>query len=268
LLAKILVRLKQCEHAAEVLQPTSNPPALDTQSLFLLGNAYERAGQTELAASARDEFAAASQADRKRSEDETQSKHLVEQANDLARQNRFPDALELLNQALEKNPSNGFAYSQQAKIHFSMHRPEEARQAIQRALAIQPFQPDFLYVSGVIAAQQGKQDEALAAFEKVTQIDPKEADAFLRLENSVTEGRSGRRPRGVPESVRTGSIRRRVQTGFRWSFLSRRIQEKELERAQKNRTQSAMRRERRQNWSSSDYAKDGLFRCARREWGA
>jgi tetratricopeptide (TPR) repeat protein len=214
LLVKILVHLKQCEHAAEVLQPTSNPPALDTQSLFLLGNAYECAGQTELAASAREEFAAASQADRKRSEDETQSKHLVEQANDLARQNRFPDALELLNQALEKNPSNGFAYSQQAKIHFSMHRPEEARQAIQRALAIQPFQPDFLYVSGVIAAQQGKQDEALAAFEKVTQIDPKEADAFLRLakfgyRRAIGEAparRSGKRPNWIHQTPSTNGL--------------------------------------------------------------
>jgi len=193
LLAKILVRMKQCARAAEVLRPAANPPALDTQSLFLLGNAYECAGQTDLAASARDEFAAASQADRKRSEDETQSKHLVEQANDLARQDKFPDALALLNQALEKNPKNGFAYSQQAKIHFSMHRPEEARQAIQRALAIQPYQPDFLYVSGVVAAQQGKRDEALAAFEKVAQINPKEADAFfeigkIRLQKGDREG--------------------------------------------------------------------------------
>jgi tetratricopeptide (TPR) repeat protein len=181
LLAKILVRLKQCARAAEVLRPLANPPALDTQSLFLLGNAYDCAGESKLAASAREEFAAASQADRKRAEDETQSKHLVEQANDLARQNKFPDALVLLDQALEKNPKNGFAYSQQAKIYFSMHRLEEARQAIQSALAIQPFQPDFLYVSGVIVAQQGKQDEALAAFEKVTQINPKEADAFFEI---------------------------------------------------------------------------------------
>jgi len=48
-------------------------------------------------------------------------------------------------------------------------------------LALQPFQPDFLYVLGVIAAQQGEQDEALAAFEKVTQINPKEADAHFEI---------------------------------------------------------------------------------------
>jgi Flp pilus assembly protein TadD len=181
LLAKILVRLKQCARAAEVLRPAVNPPALDTQSLFLLGNAYECAGQSELAVGAREEFATASRGDRKRAEDETQSKHLVEQANELARQNKFSEALDLLQQALEKNPKNGFAYSQQAKIYFSMHKPEEAREAIQQALQIQPYQPDFLYVAGVIAAQEGKQEEALAAFEKVTQINPKEADAYFEL---------------------------------------------------------------------------------------
>jgi tetratricopeptide (TPR) repeat protein len=181
LLAKILVRLKQCERAADILRPAMNPPKLDTPSLFLLANAYECAGKRELAAGARGEFAVASQADRKRAEDETQSKHLMEQANELARQNRFPEALELLQQALEKNPQNGFAYSQQAKIYFSMHDAQKASEAIGKALAIQPFQPDFLYVAGVIAAQTGKQDQALAAFEKVTQVNPKEADAYYEI---------------------------------------------------------------------------------------
>jgi tetratricopeptide (TPR) repeat protein len=181
LLAKILVRLKQCARAAEVLRPAVNPPVLETQSLFLLGNAYECTGQFELASGVREEFAAASRADRKRAEDETQSKHLVEQANELARQARFSEALEVLEQALDKNPENGFAYSQRAKIYFSMKEVGQAREAIARALAIQPFQPDFLYVAGVVAAEEGKQDEALAAFEKVTQVNPKEADAYFEI---------------------------------------------------------------------------------------
>ena len=181
LLAKILVRMKQCERAAEVLRPAMNPPVLDTPSLFLLANAYECAGKRELAAHAREEFAAASQADRKRAEDETQSKHLVEQANERARQNKFSEALDLLQQALEKNLQNGFAYSQQAKIYFSMHDAQKASEAIGKALAIQPFQPDFLYVAGVIAVSEGRTDQALAAFEKVTQVNPKEADAYFEI---------------------------------------------------------------------------------------
>jgi len=181
LLAKVLIRLKQCTRATETLRPAQNAPQLDTQALFLLANAYECAGDSDSAKTARDEFAAASQADRTRAENETQSKHLTEQANDLARQNQFPQALDLLQQALDKDPKNGFAYSQQAKIYFSMHDAARARAAIAQALAIQPYQPDFLYVLGILAAAEGNKDEALAAFTKVTAINPKEADAFFEI---------------------------------------------------------------------------------------
>jgi tetratricopeptide (TPR) repeat protein len=181
LLAKILVRLKQCSRAAETLRPTANAAPLDTQELFLLANAYDCSGRPELAKSVRDEFAEASRADRTRAENETQSKHLTERANDLARQNLFPQALELLQQALDKDAKNGFAYSQQAKIFFSMHDAARARQAIDQALALQPFQPDFLYVAGIIAESDSRIQEALASFEKVTQINPKEADAYFEI---------------------------------------------------------------------------------------
>ena len=49
-----------------------------------------------------------------------------------------------MRQALEKNPENAFAYSQQAKIYFSMKQPQQARAAITKALQLQPYQPDFL----------------------------------------------------------------------------------------------------------------------------
>src|SRR5260370_6025450 len=175
LMVKILIRLKQCARATAILRPSENPPALGTEELFMLGNAYDCAGQTDLAKSARDDFALASENDRRRAATRVQSTSLYEQANELARQNKLSDALDILQQALEKDPKNGFAYSQQAKIFFSMHDFDKAREAIGRALAIQPYQPDFLYVEGVIAESEGKDDEALAAFEEVAQINPKEA---------------------------------------------------------------------------------------------
>lgn len=181
LVVKLLIRLKQCERAAALLRPAENPLSLDTEGLFLLGNAYDCGGQVELAKSAREEFAAASEKDRQQAENEVQSKHLYEQGNELARQNRFTEALNLLQQALDKDPQNGFAYSQQAKIFFSMHETDKAKEAIARALAIQPYQPDFLYVEGVIAESKAQDEEALTAFEQVTQINPKEADAYFEM---------------------------------------------------------------------------------------
>src|SRR5882672_2915279 len=112
-----------------------------------------------------------------------------------------------------------------------------------------------MYVSGVIAAQQGKQDEALAAFERVSRT------LFLRLAKfgyrraigTVFARRSGKLPNWIHQTPITSEPSLELPRQG--------IQEKEL-------TQRAQRRERRPNWSSSDIAKDGLFRCARRGWSA
>ncbi len=181
LLAKILVRQKQCARVVEILSPAYKTGQLDSQALFVLGNGYDCAGQPEQATKVRAEFAEAAQTSHRHDENEVQSKHLGEQANDLARQNKFPEALEMVQQALEKNPQNAFAYSQKAKIFFSLHDMAGAREAILQALALQAFQPDFLYVSGMIFEREGKPGEALEAFTKVTRINPKEADAYFEI---------------------------------------------------------------------------------------
>src|SRR5260370_26043881 len=99
----------------------------------------------------------------------------------MAQGKKMSDAGGLLQQALEKDPKNGVAHSQQAKIFFSMHETGKAREAIELALEIQPYQPDFLYVEGVIAESEGNENEALAAFEEVAQINPREADAYFEM---------------------------------------------------------------------------------------
>jgi tetratricopeptide (TPR) repeat protein len=187
LFAKLLIREKQCARAVETLSEAHEARQLDAQPLFILANAYDCAGQPEQAKSVREEFATASQNEHQRAEGEIQSKHLVEQANQMAIQSKLPEALGLLQQALDKNPENAFAFSQKAKILFSTGDTEGARGAIQRALSLQPFQPDFLYVDGVIAAGEKKLEEAIAAFTRVTEINPNEADAFFEIGKIRTE---------------------------------------------------------------------------------
>ncbi len=180
--AKILVRLKECQKAAAILRPPLGPAiALDGDGLFLLASAYECAGGKELAEQVRAEFEAASRAEHEQAENHVQSLHLVEQANTLAMQNKLPEAQELLQEALEKNPDNGFAYSQQAKIYFSLGQDSQARAAIQKAIQLQPYQPDFLYVRGVIEEKDGNLDAAMAALRSVTLVNPREADAYFEI---------------------------------------------------------------------------------------
>jgi tetratricopeptide (TPR) repeat protein len=181
LYAKILVRMKDCQRASEILSPAAGAPSLDGEGLFLLASAYDCAGKKELADRARAEFEEASRLEHETAENRVQSLHLVEQANELAMQNKFQEAQELLEQALQKNPENAFAYSQQAKIYFSMRQSREASEAIDKALKIQPYQPDFLFVRGVIDAGEKNFDAALTAFHLVTDVNPGEVDAYFEI---------------------------------------------------------------------------------------
>jgi tetratricopeptide (TPR) repeat protein len=206
LLAKILVRppaggdaaivAKRCSHAAEMLEPVASVQPADSEpsgskpddatrggseTLFLLARAYQCAGQNERAQKTLAEFASASNNERTAKENQLAAKHLVQQANDAAMKNDFRGAADLLQQALEKDPSYGAAYSQLAKLYYSAGDMEKASDAIAKALAREPYQPDFLYVQGKVLEKEGKLDEALAAFERTTLVNPKESDAYFEM---------------------------------------------------------------------------------------
>jgi tetratricopeptide (TPR) repeat protein len=191
LLAKILLRpppgeaasdgVKRCARAAETIEPLMPEHASDSETLFLLSRAYQCAGQNEQAEKTLAEFEAASKNDRTTKENQTEAKHLVQQANDAALKNDYEGALGLLQQALGKDPTYAAAYSQLAKLYYSAGDVEKASDAISQALARNPYQPDFLYVQGKILEKQGELDEALAVFEQTAVVNPKEADAYFEM---------------------------------------------------------------------------------------
>lgn len=191
LLAKILLRSpagdsspelsERCEEAIVALDPLIIEGTNDSQTLFLLSRAYRCAGRPEDAEKSLAEFETASKNDRATKENQTEAKHLVQQANDAAMKNDFQGALDLLQQALAKDPTYAAAYSQLAKLYYSAGDVEKASAAISQALARNPYQPDFLYVHGKILEKQGKLDEALAAFEQTALVNPKESDAYFEM---------------------------------------------------------------------------------------
>jgi tetratricopeptide (TPR) repeat protein len=201
LLAEILLRAPgdasgtetqhRCSRAVEILQPLLQSQPGDSETLFLLSRAYRCAGNSDEAQKTLAAFEAASQHDRTMKENQTQAKHLVEQANERARANDFANAVSLLQQALEKDSTYGPVYSQLAKLYYSAGDIEKASDAISGALERNPYEPEFLYVQGKIFEKQGKLDEALAAFERTTLVNPKESDAYYEM-GAVYEQRNDR----------------------------------------------------------------------------
>jgi Flp pilus assembly protein TadD len=181
LLGKLQVRLNQCAKAITTLEILRNARPEDSELFFTLARAYQCAGQSNLAQQATERFAELSRQERSAAENKTQAEHLVQQANEKARQNQFAAALELLQQALEKDPRNSNAYAQLAKIYFSQGDAAHARAAVDQALQIHPNHPEYLYVLGRILEGQGDLRGALAAFERAVLVNPKEADAYYEM---------------------------------------------------------------------------------------
>jgi tetratricopeptide (TPR) repeat protein len=197
LLGKILVRTpagaaaeeikSRCGRAVLALEPLTGgaadgaPAAADSETLFLLSQAYRCAGRDEKAAATLEQFEKSSQNDRTTKENQTQAKHLVQQADELAMKNDFAGSLAVLQQAIAMDATYPAAYSQLAKLYYSAGDMDKASDAIGQALARAPYHPEYLYVRGKILEKQGKMDDALGAFQQTVLVNPKESDAYFEI---------------------------------------------------------------------------------------
>ena len=193
LLGKILLRTPEdetpemgkarCDEAVAALEPLNADPGApaDSDALFLLARAYRCAGDTEKAEAMNSAFETSSKQDRANKENQTQAKHLVQQAEEQAQKNDLAGSLATVQQAIDLDPTYGAAYSQLAKIYYSQGNLEQASDAIAKALERDANQPDYLYVRGRIYERQGKFGEALADFARTVAIDPKESDAYFEM---------------------------------------------------------------------------------------
>jgi tetratricopeptide (TPR) repeat protein len=189
--AKILVRAPEnapateittrCVRAAAVLEPLLATKSGDSEMLFLLSRAYRCAGQQEQAQKTLAAFEAASQHDSSTKQQQLGAKHLVDLAEERALKNDLLGALDFLRQAIAKDPTFSPAYSLLAKLNYSAGNTEKAGEAIAKALSLEPYMPDFLYVQGKIFEKEGKLDEALAVFQRTTLVNPKESDAYFEM---------------------------------------------------------------------------------------
>jgi tetratricopeptide (TPR) repeat protein len=194
LLGKILVRApagatadevkSRCGRAVLALEPVTSgdsAEAADSEAVFLLSRAYRCAGDDEKAATTLEEFEKSSQNDRTTKENQTQAKHLVQQADALAMKNDFAGSLGVLQQAIAMDATYPGAYAQLAKLYYSAGDIEKASDAIGQALARAPYHPEYLYVQGKILEKRGKSDDALAAFQQTVLVNPKESDAYFEI---------------------------------------------------------------------------------------
>ena len=179
LLAKVDIRVHECAEAVALLEPEAGRAGAET--LYLLARAYECDGQPDPARKTMAQFAERSESEHSSQQNKMQADYLATRAGEMARRNQLIAALGLLNQALAKDPENGKANAQLAKIYYSQGEVSKAREAVARALKTTPYQPDYLYVLGRVLEQQGDLPGALSTFEKTVEVDPRESDAYYEM---------------------------------------------------------------------------------------
>ena len=179
LLAKVDIRVHECAEAVALLEPEAERAGAET--LYLLARAYECDAQPDPARKTMAQFAERSESEHSSQQNKMQADYLATRAGEMARRNQLIAALGLLNQALAKDPENGKANAQLAKIYYSQGEVSKAREAVARALKTTPYQPDYLYVLGRVLEQQGDLPGALSTFEKTVEVDPRESDAYYEM---------------------------------------------------------------------------------------
>ena len=91
-----------------------------------------------------------------------------------------PDrALRLLDLAIERNPGHGDAYFPKAIILVNQKRLAEAEQAAKQGLKVSPDSPIGHYYLGRIFLESGKQEEALASFDRAIAVNAAFEPAYL-----------------------------------------------------------------------------------------
>lgn len=100
---------------------------------------------------------------------------MVDEAFVLARNNRVPEAIDLMREALKRDPTDAMAHYNLGMLLNSTGRSREALDEYGRANSLSPNDTTFLENYGVALEMNGQRDEAVARLRKATEIDPNSA---------------------------------------------------------------------------------------------
>ena len=107
------------------------------------------------------------------------AQQLTQMAGILASAGKPDRALRLLDLAIERDPGQGDAYFPKAIILVNQKRLAEAEQTAQQGLKVSPESPIGHYYLGRIFLESGKQEEALASFERAIAVNAAFEPAYL-----------------------------------------------------------------------------------------
>jgi tetratricopeptide (TPR) repeat protein len=125
--------------------------------------------------------------------------YLASLGTTLQQQQRFEEALKVLDKAVQLKPDDAELWKHLGDILVQLARFDQALLSFQHALKLDPRHPDALYKSGALLNQFGRHQEAIAELDLSDQVLPNHAPTLQarartlynlgRFDESVVEGR-------------------------------------------------------------------------------
>ena len=97
---------------------------------------------------------------------------------------RGDEAVRAFEGYLRLRPNDELALRESGRLLAGLHRPDEARAAIGRAVAVNPWRPDYRLALAQVCSQGGHWREAIAACREAIRLDPNLFDARTLLVES------------------------------------------------------------------------------------
>jgi tetratricopeptide (TPR) repeat protein len=139
-----------------------------TPKLIEIGEKEEAANEIKSLKETADQF----------SDRDLEGKIPLQEGNLLISEDKFDEAIEAFNKAIEINPKDGYAISRKGFALVNLGRNEEALEAFNKAIEINPKDDYALSRKGLALVNLGRNEDALEAFNKALEINPKDGYAF------------------------------------------------------------------------------------------
>lgn len=109
---------------------------------------------------------------------------LYDQAYGLYAEEKYQEALAALDQLLQVNPKNEYAYRLRSMVEWVMDKPMSAINDLEAARAINPKSAVISYNLGCVYESVGMYDKAVEAYTAAVRADPAFAHAWLNRANA------------------------------------------------------------------------------------
>lgn len=102
-----------------------------------------------------------------------QAREMVQEGENLFRQNKMEEAFAQFNKAVEKNPLETNAYVGMAMVQMRTKQVDKALETFDKAIALDPGNAQVLGMKGTVLLRENKFQDAIGIYEKMKGIDPK-----------------------------------------------------------------------------------------------